>query len=356
MLESPVMPETSTRNLVEIRGLVKHFDVRSEGKLRQQRRVVHAINGVDLDVPTGEIVALVGESGSGKTTLANCVAGFVTPTSGTIGFDGRPLVETRGATVARRASRREMAQNIQMVFQDPSSALNPRQTVESTLLEPLLVHRVMPKPEAVTRVTELLELSGIPASMRRRYPHELNSGQRQRLVIARALALSPRLLLADEPVSRLDVSMQSQILNLLLDLRERLGLTIVFITHDLSVVRQVGGHGRGDVPRPGDGVMQRGRVLLRPPAPVQPGARRGDAAPDGRPDGDRHAPRRDPQPDQPAVRLPVPHALPDGGGGVHGRGARAARGRGRPPRGLHQALTMPRTATYRAYTLARRWG
>jgi oligopeptide/dipeptide ABC transporter ATP-binding protein len=239
MLESPVMPETSTRNLVEIRGLVKHFDVRSEGKLRQQRRVVHAINGVDLDVPTGEIVALVGESGSGKTTLANCVAGFVTPTSGTIGFDGRPLVETRGATVSRRASRRDMAQNIQMVFQDPSSALNPRQTVESTLLEPLLVHRVMPKPEAVTRVTELLELSGIPASMRRRYPHELNSGQRQRLVIARALALSPRLLLADEPVSRLDVSMQSQILNLLLDLRERLGLTIVFITHDLSVVRQV---------------------------------------------------------------------------------------------------------------------
>jgi len=213
--------------------------VHSEGAVRRRSALVHAINGVDLDVPTGQIVALVGESGSGKTTLANCVAGFVTPTSGTIGFDGVPLVETRGAKVVRKASRRDMAQKIQMVFQDPSSALNPRQTVESTLLEPIRVHGTMSRQDGVTRVRELLELSGIPASMQRRYPHELNSGQRQRLVIARSLTLSPRLLLADEPVSRLDVSMQSQILNLLLSLRAELGLTIVFITHDLSVVRQV---------------------------------------------------------------------------------------------------------------------
>jgi oligopeptide transport system ATP-binding protein len=233
------MAEPRTGNLVEIRGLVKHFEVHSEGTVRRRTSIVHAINGVDLDVPTGQILALVGESGSGKTTLANCIAGFVTPTAGTIGFDGAALVETRGTKVVRKASRRDMAQKIQMVFQDPSSALNPRQTVESTLLEPLRVHKVMSRAQGVARVTELLELSGISTSMRRRYPHELNSGQRQRLVIARSLALSPRLLLADEPVSRLDVSMQSQILNLLLSLREELGLTIVFITHDLSVVRQV---------------------------------------------------------------------------------------------------------------------
>jgi oligopeptide/dipeptide ABC transporter ATP-binding protein len=233
------MAEPRTGNLVEIRGLVKHFEVHSEGTVRRRTSIVHAINGVDLDVPTGQIVALVGESGSGKTTLANCIAGFVTPTAGTIGFDGAPLVEARGSKVVRTASRRDMAQKIQMVFQDPSSALNPRQTVESTLLEPLRVHGVMSRDAGRARVAELLELSGISASMRRRYPHELNSGQRQRLVIARSLTLSPRLLLADEPVSRLDVSMQSQILNLLLSLREELGLTIVFITHDLSVVRQV---------------------------------------------------------------------------------------------------------------------
>jgi ABC-type glutathione transport system ATPase component len=214
------MATPRTGNLVEIRGLVKHFEVQSEGAVRKRRALVHAINGVDLDVRAGQILALVGESGSGKTTLANCIAGFVTPTAGTIGFDGTPLVETRGGKVVRRATRRDMAQNIQMVFQDPSSALNPRQTVESTLVEPIRVHGLMSRQDAVARVTELLELSGIPASMRRRYPHELNSGQRQRLVIARSLTLSPRLLLADEPVSRLDVSMQSQILNLLLSLRE----------------------------------------------------------------------------------------------------------------------------------------
>jgi oligopeptide/dipeptide ABC transporter ATP-binding protein len=132
-----------------------------------------------------------------------------------------------------------MATKIQMVFQDPSSALNPRQAIGSTLMEPLLVHKLMSKQQARARVSELLELVGIPPSMRDRYPHELNSGQRQRVVIARTLTLNPEVLVADEPVSRLDVSMQSQILNLLLTLHRDLALTVIFITHDLSVVRQV---------------------------------------------------------------------------------------------------------------------
>lgn len=231
-----------TENLVEIQGLVKHFPLAPTGVLHREREVVHAVNGVDLTVRRGDFIALVGESGSGKTTLANCLAGFVEPTAGSIRFDGRPLVDATAngrVHVRRHRSRRDMARHIQMVFQDPSSALNPRHTVESALLEPLLVHRVAKRAEALEKVNELFDLAGIPASMRRRYPHELNSGQRQRVVIARSLALSPSLVVADEPVSRLDVSMQSQILNLLLDLHRGLGLTIIFITHDLSVVRQV---------------------------------------------------------------------------------------------------------------------
>jgi oligopeptide/dipeptide ABC transporter ATP-binding protein len=232
-----------TEALVEIEGLVKHFPLPGNGPLRRRpREVVHALDGVDLTVRKGEFMALVGESGSGKTTLANCIAGFVDPTAGSIRFDGRSLVEAHAngrVHVRRHRSRKDMARHVQMVFQDPSSALNPRQTVDDTLLEPLLVHRLMDRRKAAERVGELLDLTGIPASMQRRYPHELNSGQRQRVVIARALALNPSLVIADEAVSRLDVSMQSQILNLLLSLYEHLGLTIVFITHDLSVVRQV---------------------------------------------------------------------------------------------------------------------
>jgi oligopeptide/dipeptide ABC transporter ATP-binding protein len=228
--------------ILSISGLVKHFPLAPTGVIHRHREVVHAINGVDLTVRRGEFLALVGESGSGKTTLANCVAGFVEPTAGSIVYDGKPLVEAsregRGHVV-HHASRRELAQEIQMVFQDPSSALNPRQTVESSLLEPFKVHKVMDRAEAEVRVRELLDLTGISPTMLHRYPHELNSGQRQRVVIARALTLKPHLLLADEAVSRLDVSMQSQILNLLVDLYNELGLTVIFITHDLSVVRQI---------------------------------------------------------------------------------------------------------------------
>jgi peptide/nickel transport system ATP-binding protein len=229
--------------LLEIRGLVKHFELPRGARFWRQAERVHAVNGVDLDVGRGEIVAVVGESGSGKTTLANCVAGFVEPTAGLVSFDGSPLVEVDGSggrtKVIRHQSRRAAATLIQMVFQDPSSALNPRQKVGPALLEPVLVHDLAGKDAARVRVVELLERAGLSASIYDRYPHELNSGQRQRVVIARALTLRPQLLVADEPVSKLDVSTQGQILNLLLELHRDLGLTIVFITHDLSAVRQV---------------------------------------------------------------------------------------------------------------------
>jgi oligopeptide/dipeptide ABC transporter ATP-binding protein len=228
--------------LLEVQKLVKHFPLSKGARQWAPQQAVRAVDGVDLVVNRGEIVAIVGESGSGKTTLANCIAGFLDPTSGQIRLDGSPLVEASkngDHRVRRYLSRFDLATRVQMVFQDPSSALNPRQKIGSALLEPLRVHKLMPKAAARQRVDELLALTGISPQMRQRYPHELNSGQRQRVVIARSLALDPKLLVADEPVSRLDVSMQSQILNLLLDLHEQFGLTILFITHDLSVVRQV---------------------------------------------------------------------------------------------------------------------
>jgi oligopeptide/dipeptide ABC transporter ATP-binding protein len=231
-----------TQPLVEVSDLVKYFPIKRGARMWDEKRVVHAVDHVNLDVRRGEFLAVVGESGSGKTTLANCIAGFLDPTQGAIRLEGKRVAEATTnarASIKRDIPRVELAKVVQMVFQDPSSALNPRQTIGSALLEPLRVHKAFPKPQARLRVEELLELTGIQKKMRSRYPHELNSGQRQRVVIARALALQPKLLVADEPVSRLDVSMQSQILNLLLNLHRDLELTIVFITHDLSVVRQV---------------------------------------------------------------------------------------------------------------------
>jgi oligopeptide/dipeptide ABC transporter ATP-binding protein len=227
-------------NLVEVRGLVKRFPLPRRRGHWQHPEVVHAVEDVSLDVRAGEFLAVVGESGSGKTTLANCIAHVHDPTAGSIGFDGRPLVEAdgRGGRARWHVSRRELATLVQMIFQDPTSALNPRHRVGTTLTQPLRVHGRTPA-EARARALDLLDMTDLPASTMDRFPHELNAGQRQRVVIARALTLEPRLLLADEAVSRLDVSMQSKVLNLLLTVRAELGVTVVFITHDLSVVRQV---------------------------------------------------------------------------------------------------------------------
>ena len=238
----PQLSADSQAPLLEVRNVTKEFVLERKQGTIAQRDVVHAVTDVSLTVQPGEILALVGESGSGKTTLANCIARFENPTAGEILIDGRPLVTAerrRGHSRVRwRQSRRSMAGLVQMVFQDPSSALNPRMRVGRALIGPQLLHGAS-RGEAERRVAELLDLTGLSPETADAYSHQLNAGQRQRVVIARALTLSPRLLLADEAVSRLDVSMQSRVLNLLLRVRAELGVTIIFITHDLSVVRQV---------------------------------------------------------------------------------------------------------------------
>ena len=200
------------------------------------RQWVHAVDGVSLDLHRGECLALVGESGSGKTTLANCIAGSLVPVAGEIWLDD-VMIARAGALTGPSARKR--AKLVQVIFQDPTSALNRRLRVGSVLAEPFLVHRICDKVEAKARVDALLARVGLPPETAEHYSHELNASQRQRVVIARALALEPKVLIADEPIAKLDVSMQGQILNLIHQLRRELDLSVIFITHDLSVVRQI---------------------------------------------------------------------------------------------------------------------
>lgn len=217
--------------ILDVRDLVKHFTVRGSSGLRSTKRVVQAVSGVSFDVRPGETLGLVGESGSGKTTVGRCVLRLIEPTSGSVSFDGRELVGMPSSQLRRL--RREM----QIVFQDPYASLDPRMTVGASIAEPLEVQRIPGDREA--RVRELLELVGLSPDHSRRFPHEFSGGQRQRIGIARALASEPRLLVLDEPVSALDVSIQAGVVNLLEDLQDRLGLAFVFIAHDLSVVRHI---------------------------------------------------------------------------------------------------------------------
>jgi oligopeptide transport system ATP-binding protein len=212
--------------LLEVRNLVKHFPV--------GRATVRAVDGVTLSIQRGETLGLVGESGCGKTTTGRCVLLLERPTQGDIVFEGIKLTELPDA--ALRKTRRRM----QVIFQDPYSSLNPRMTIGQILAEPLKVHGIVrDKAAREARVHELLEQVGLLRQHARRYPHQLSGGQRQRVGIARALAMEPSLIVCDEPVSALDVSIQAQIVNLLEDLQQRLGLTYLFIAHDLSVVRHI---------------------------------------------------------------------------------------------------------------------
>jgi peptide/nickel transport system ATP-binding protein len=219
-----------TTPLLEVRELRKHFVVRRWG---QGKETLRAVDGVSFDLAAGETLGLVGESGCGKSTLARLVVRLVEPTSGALRFEGRDLLALGGADL--RACRRRM----QIIFQDPYGALNPRMTVGKAIGEVLRVHRLAARSELPARVRALLERVGLDAEQSSRYPHELSGGQRQRVGIARALAVEPVLLVCDEPVSALDVSVQAQILNLLRDLQTGLGLACLLISHDLRVVRQM---------------------------------------------------------------------------------------------------------------------
>ncbi|MDP6952459.1 MAG: ATP-binding cassette domain-containing protein [Alphaproteobacteria bacterium] len=216
--------------LLEARGLVKHFPVAGEGLVWRQRLALHAVDGVDLAIGRGETVAVIGESGCGKTTLARVLAGLYPASAGSVSFEGEELTR-----LGRRGMRR-FRRAVQMVFQDPFASLDPRMTAGSIVAEPLAIHALGKRRERRKWVDDLLEAVGLSLRDRERYPHEFSGGQRQRIGIARALALGPELLIADEPVSALDVSIQSQILNLLRDLVSDRGLAMLFITHDLAVV------------------------------------------------------------------------------------------------------------------------
>jgi oligopeptide transport system ATP-binding protein len=218
--------------LLEVRDLVKHFAVR-RGIFGRRVGAVRAVDGVSFEIAPGEVLGLVGESGCGKSTTGRCVLRLLEPTSGSVRFEGRDVAHLSGREL--RAMRRRM----QVVFQDPFSSLNPRMTVGAALAEPLAIHRIARGARARERVAELLDQVGLAPDHAQRYPHELSGGQRQRVGIARALAVEPRLIVADEPVSALDVSIQAQIVNLLQDLQRRMGLAYLFVAHDLAVVEHV---------------------------------------------------------------------------------------------------------------------
>ena len=219
--------------LVEVRGLVKHFPVQ-RGVFGRAAALVHALDDVSFDVRPGETLGIVGETGSGKSTAARLMLRLLDPTSGTIHFDGEDITTAKGGRLKRL--RREM----QMIFQDPYSSLNPRKTVGAIISEPFAVHGLATGAgERKRTVQELMEQVGLNPEHYNRFPHEFSGGQRQRIGVARAIALKPRLIVADEPVSALDVSIQAQVLNLLRALQRDLGLTLVFIAHDLSVVRHM---------------------------------------------------------------------------------------------------------------------
>jgi oligopeptide transport system ATP-binding protein len=219
--------------LLRVKDLVKHFSIHGGVFARELDRV-HAVDGVSFDIPAGETLGLVGESGCGKSTTGRCILRLIEPTSGEVWFEGKNV-----RALDRRALR-SLCRDMQIIFQDPFASLNPRMTVGAIISEALIIHDLAKsKREFEERVVQLLETVGLQADHMRRYPHEFSGGQRQRIGIARALAVEPKLIVCDEPVSALDVSIQAQVINLLEDLQEKFSLTYLFIAHDLSVVEHI---------------------------------------------------------------------------------------------------------------------
>ena len=220
-----------SEELLKVTNLVKNFELRVNGGARRKKRVVQAVTNVSFSVGKGQTLGLVGESGSGKTTVGRCILRLIEPTSGSVEFEGQDLGSLKFEEL--RALRRKM----QIVFQDPFASLDPKMTVGASIAEPLVVQRV-PGVHS-DKVIDLLELVGLSADHAQRFPHEFSGGQRQRIGVARALALNPALIILDEPVSALDVSIQAGVVNLFEDLQSRLGMSYIFIAHDLSVVRHI---------------------------------------------------------------------------------------------------------------------
>jgi oligopeptide/dipeptide ABC transporter ATP-binding protein len=227
---------SAAQTVLEVENLIVRFPAKQSTIKRlmgEPRREVHALNGVSLALLRGETLGIVGESGCGKSTLARAIVGLIEPNGGRITFDGSDTKDLG------RADRRGFNRRVQMIFQDPYGSLNPRMTVRQILTEALTVHRMRPGTEIPRRVAELLELVRLPTDAAEKLPHEFSGGQRQRIGIARALSVEPEILIADELVSALDVSVQAQVINLLLDLQERLRLTVLFVAHDLRLVRHI---------------------------------------------------------------------------------------------------------------------
>jgi oligopeptide/dipeptide ABC transporter ATP-binding protein len=234
VVERPApQPETGRTPLVRITGLKKYFPITRGILFQKHIGDVRAVDGVDLEIYPGETVGLVGESGCGKSTLARVIMRLYDATAGTIEFEGQDI------TRSRRKELRGIRRNMQMIFQDPFASLNPRKTVGSIIGDPFRLHGTVPKNAVKSEVQQLMELVGLNPEHYNRYPHEFSGGQRQRIGVARSLALRPKLIVCDEPVSALDVSIQAQILNLLEDLQSEFHLTYLFIAHDLSVVKHV---------------------------------------------------------------------------------------------------------------------
>lgn len=220
--------------LIRVRDLKMHFPGEEAALFRRKKKPIKAVDGISFEIYQGETLGLVGESGCGKTTTGNAILQLYRPTAGTVTFDGQELTELRGEKL------RNKRQHMQMIFQDPYSSLNPRWTISRIISEPMRVHQLYPsRKKRMNRVRELLEMVQINLSYLNRYPHEFSGGQRQRIGVARALASNPAFIVCDEPISALDVSIQAQVVNLLEDLQQKLGLTYLFIAHDLSMVRQI---------------------------------------------------------------------------------------------------------------------